>query len=650
MPPASSPQQDIQRLLARRSLTIVPKDQQEILDTNGSWVINHAGHEGSPQVPAHVLETVTQTYLLRRKHGLEVKKMVDGSPPASVEDAREGGKGQELGNKDIDVDELARGNRVGEQMEVAPSSPLSHSPAATLLSWSPSPNPSPSRLPPVPQFQSQIIQETPRVDYHNITGATNGEFAFHQRQAQRAATIEEEDEEDEEDEEEEMEMEAHLPDAHISSNSRVNVEPGRVQIASTPATNITTQPQNNETPSCAQPQVVIPGTAVASECTVPPENKPQSKLRTRFQPIEFTDIRLFKHTKPSSLTRLPTTSRLIEVESSLSTSSSSLIPATLSTQNPTAPVAVPIPISQSLPTVEQGNQRNPRSPSPRTSIENLTHSPSPTKTNHTSSRDSRNIMNKLIPPQQHNKLLPQNIYTHFTSTYPSYTASHSGSLKNFIKAAVCLEFLQSERSLHECLYDDFIRSLSAGYLNYVRSAGPGQEPLPAIEWFNMLDGQPLFTQMVITKGNLKTVLDAFPDEVAHARSYISGRSERDEEDSWENKKLGLDGSMDVDTPPAQTPDVSPPGPAKHPRRPAPPSPELGSDAPELPRLVSESSSKPSQTRGASQYFKELRSVSRSNSWAPRSADSQARLREHFRKKKARAASSLGSRPVSQQSK
>jgi hypothetical protein len=74
------------------------------------------------------------------------------------------------------------------------------------------------------------------------------------------------------------------------------------------------------------------------------------------------------------------------------------------------------------------------------------------------------------------------------------------------------------------LWDEFIRSFSAGYLNYVESH---KDPIPAIEWFNDLEGAPNYMNMVITRTSLSKVMSAYPEKIAEAKGYIKPQSGED---------------------------------------------------------------------------------------------------------------------------
>lgn len=573
----SSPQHDISALFGRRQVATIPKDQQKILEKDGSWAVEESQRQGVPQVPSHVLETITETYLRRRKREPQGANNLTETVLASVvkEDVI-----PEEGTGDRKPQEQVDSERHGSDEENEDSPPSS-----LAISWEESPprdHPAP-KFTPAPPIESQAVEETPMTNPRN-EGQTSHPLDFH-------AHVREDDDEDED------EMDTELPQANEQTDARVNLEPARAQPTATPAMDMHSQSMQIETPPCAQPnQNIIPGTVNIQK---PADEKPEDRQkRQRFKPIRFEGTTPVKPVSAStSFTRLPNTLHITEVDSSLSTSSSSLIPATCATASTQNTAIAPIPQASHAETHITIVESQPAS-----------------------------IHREISPPDTSNP------YTLFITVYPDYK-SNNGTLKNFIKACLCLDYLESERALRECLYDDFIRAFAAGYLKYVLSAGEGQQPLPAIEWFNMLEGQPEYTLMVMTRENLRTVLGMFPEEVAKARRYISHEAK---DKAVETKKRHrTEDRMDIDV---QTPDMSPPGPARSRRR---HSPQLGSDAPVHPPVPASSS----RSRGAraSQYFERMASFGKSSTVRKRSAEEQARLREHFLRRKTGSGLSSGSR-------
>ncbi|KAI8629717.1 hypothetical protein F5Y19DRAFT_431596 [Xylariaceae sp. FL1651] len=108
-------------------------------------------------------------------------------------------------------------------------------------------------------------------------------------------------------------------------------------------------------------------------------------------------------------------------------------------------------------------------------------------------------------------------FIHFTVTYPSY----SGTVQDFVTA--CMYIQLQHRRIRTSLYDDFIRAWVEGYLSYVRDCDEAQPPrkaLRAIEWYNEIDDDPLFTSRVVTRQNLPSILTFYPDELQIARSAL----------------------------------------------------------------------------------------------------------------------------------
>ncbi|KAK5631494.1 hypothetical protein RRF57_007208 [Xylaria bambusicola] len=110
-------------------------------------------------------------------------------------------------------------------------------------------------------------------------------------------------------------------------------------------------------------------------------------------------------------------------------------------------------------------------------------------------------------------------FVHYTVTYPSY----KGTIQNFIVACMYIQLQQRKRKIRTSLYDDFIRAWVDGYLPYVRECDntePPRKALMAIEWYNEIDDNPLFTKKVVTRDNLQLILDFYPREVEIAQQSM----------------------------------------------------------------------------------------------------------------------------------
>ncbi|KAI1091538.1 hypothetical protein F5B19DRAFT_458073 [Rostrohypoxylon terebratum] len=108
-------------------------------------------------------------------------------------------------------------------------------------------------------------------------------------------------------------------------------------------------------------------------------------------------------------------------------------------------------------------------------------------------------------------------FVRYTVTYPNY----NGTIKDFVTA--CMYIQLQQRRIRASLYDDFIRAWHEGYVPYVQDCDDADPPvkiLNAIEWFNEIDDDPLYTSRVITKQNLQSALDHYPEELRSAQSLL----------------------------------------------------------------------------------------------------------------------------------
>ncbi|KAI8963608.1 hypothetical protein F5Y11DRAFT_139893 [Daldinia sp. FL1419] len=111
----------------------------------------------------------------------------------------------------------------------------------------------------------------------------------------------------------------------------------------------------------------------------------------------------------------------------------------------------------------------------------------------------------------------QTPFIRYTITYPSY----NGSINDFITACMYIQFQQ--RRIRTSLYDDFIRAWYEGYVPYVKECDNAEPPikaLNAIDWYNQIDDDPMFSSRIVTKQNLELTLSSYPDELSSARSLL----------------------------------------------------------------------------------------------------------------------------------
>ncbi|KAG6068693.1 hypothetical protein E4U32_008014 [Claviceps aff. humidiphila group G2b] len=601
---SSSSQQTDQAHLGRR-FAIIPKDQLQILDQDGAWAVDPSNRRDVPLLPIDILQDITSRHLMKWK---AVKQTADQVSP-STKDVLTKDYHPRLHVEGNDVDAVGHDHfdeiRSQEQQGDDEGSLISGWSASPIRDPLQSPTSAPEAL----NFHTQVPDAMPHVD-QRTADLSETQIATPipaVRQSLRLTGIMGGEEDDDDD----VEMEVDLPGVRESPQARVNIESARMQMmASTPAAPVVTQITSNDTPTCAQPdQRMIPGTVLEKPSPVRQEKGLKRRCHRRMRPIQFEEDTPVKCLEPFSVGRLPTTSRLDEEGSSMFTSSSSLIPATCATMSTQNSVVGRIAATQILATgnasplnavsmaraacaplftqdLAAGNaaatqisatgQASPPSAAQQSdeavSLQKAacasisTHNsgadnaaatqipatsraapPSPPQQVHDAAPIQRPSAENLPAVEPEPSPPPKDMYSLFTSTYLSYTTTHAGTLKNFIKALLCLEYLQSERGLHEFLYDDFIRAFSSAYLQYVRNAGPGQEALPAVEWFNLRGGQPEFSRMIITKGGVNAALEEFPDEVALARQYIRGGGPQQEtRPSQEPKRPDEGEPMDID--------------------------------------------------------------------------------------------------------
>ncbi|KAI0505836.1 hypothetical protein F5B22DRAFT_494052 [Xylaria bambusicola] len=121
-------------------------------------------------------------------------------------------------------------------------------------------------------------------------------------------------------------------------------------------------------------------------------------------------------------------------------------------------------------------------------------------------------------------------FVHYTATYPRY----NGTIHHFIMACILIQQQQRRRRIRTSLYDDFIRAWVDGYLPYVDDCDetkPPRKALTAIEWYNDIDDDPLFTERVVTRDNLQLILDCYPHEVKLVRQEIENSNSQGSNES-----------------------------------------------------------------------------------------------------------------------
>ena len=630
----TSENDNIADLFRRKNLAAVPSDQNELLQRPDAWAVElRKTRYGLINVPDHVLETVKASYLAS-KHGRK------------------------------ESDEGASANNNPKEASSKPSNtPPSGSPPASSperqLEWSQSPErPSPpSRRPDM--SAPSVVHETPNVQHIGQNSSPRRTETIQRAVIYEPASSNDEDE-----------LEMHVPEGerNEAASSPASVQSQVPYDSSGDEEDEMDGQQGVRTPPCAQPdQQVIPGTVTVESTKASTAANP--RRQRMMKPISFSQHSPRKRHESAAPQRLQPLRQFDMMQTQESLVPSSIVPATaresltqvsgaekdhIMLQNPQDSLES---YTQQVEAFDDGEQTDVSVPYNETGDEEETVEKAPHSNADVMVQDAR--------------AESKGPFDRFQSAYLDYTTSYSGGLIKFIKACVCLEYLQRERALRECMYDEFVRAFSSGYLSYVAKAGKGQEPLPAVEWFNIQRGPILYDKMIITQDSLKNVLELHQGEVTKVRSLILGadeaerlrREEEEEEVSQDDKSTPVESEpMDVDepepeaqaTPVPQTPQTPQPAStlkpatqvARQSSAPLTPTPIFRSPlsggvqkpSPQVKQQISSrpSSGSPTSTARsaplASQYMQQLASR-RTSSNTGAEAERSSKLIEFFRKRK-----------------
>ncbi len=451
----------------------LPKDQAGLLGLDESWIHQlRKRHHGAANVPDHVIQTVTAAHEARLKQtASRAVQPVKHAEPEMAESSH------------------ARGT---------PES----SPERVASDWSASPDERQPRQNENPV--SSVVEETP---YPQHARAAYRRDPLDWKQPLGPAPMSSQEGEEEE-------LEVQLPCGETEQQEDANEDHFRYPCRHPSQRIQQTTMQMANTPPCAQPDHDVVPATVNAETTGRAEDNRRQRPVKRFKPISLGNSSPIKPKRDDTATRgsrMPSLKHLEVTETQDTCVSSSILPATLTqtqTQNATNAAQEshrdgPEEVVESSASVAEEAQ---------SSSEELLDAKSPDSSG--DEEDGEN-MEDLTPLAE------------FSAAYPDYFESYNGTQLNFVKACLCLEYLRGERALRDFLYDDFIRLFSYKYLDYVNGAGPNQEPLSAIEWFNMQSGQPLYNAQVIKNDNLDHVLTFYERKVATIRSLVA-QHEQDE--------------------------------------------------------------------------------------------------------------------------
>ncbi|KAJ4194719.1 hypothetical protein NW767_009905 [Fusarium falciforme] len=518
----SSPPEDVTDLFRRRNLTNIPRDQKELLEDSDSWAVDlkNTPH-GLAHVPGHVLQTVKEAYTAQ-------KAAIDSSTPKSRK--RNGSVVASTNSKRM-RNGITNTPREDSE-ESAQSSPERE------ISWESSPTrPGPSKSIHVAinttMVQSSMIQETPKA-------------ARDPPLKSRSPSEPSEDESD-------NELETEIPQGMPQPGAPVNRTAARLEPTAPFPMPISSKPM--ATPPCAQPsnptQPIIPNTVVAPRETCQ-ELATTKKRQSRriFKGINVGDTEKKVHHMPN---RLPATKTFATVESSIPTSSDSIIPATLKTtatqdsviqsieenesdhdanesmrSDDEPPVAEPSnqegeSIIQSIeaPEVHQNAKTLMKRSSQKPVAAQQSDAQLQVETSPVQVNGRQGSQSKVCPPLCIGPSASKEPYEVFLHHYPLFAEDdwgrkEAGTKMSFVIACVYLNWLRRRKKLRDYLYDDFIRAFTEDYKEYVESAKDKQKTLVAIEWFNKLSEKPTYSQYVVNRGNLSFILKSYPEEVAKA--------------------------------------------------------------------------------------------------------------------------------------
>ncbi|KAI0437648.1 hypothetical protein F4803DRAFT_537825 [Xylaria telfairii] len=487
--PNSSPSDILGDTKIRRPLVKIPTDQKNLLNLHQSWA-SFLGQRsaGFLNVPPQVLDQLKASYTRR--------KQATGSEKATelTSDAEDGTIPEPSGSQSSNPTRVERSGEDGDDDD-------DDEDPGVAISWPPSPNPPlesqrfESQEPSQP-FLTQIPEKSPPKPTIPTSSSEQFKLAAFPQSSQGP------------DDELEVEVPAALA---------YNLEP--INKSALPM--LATPPSAQVVPCTFEQSMGSASTSTSARL------EPQSKLQSR-KHIYNRVPELYRGPKQGVLSShlninadsnkvMAAPGQHTDTESSISTNnmSSSIIPSTgedLATENQKHAAGWDVQPGP-LPTYDtnssSGNRDSPSalklySPAEiPTSLSHAIHSPQPPAL--------------VTHPAAPLAVAPKSWeapFVHYTVMYPSYI----GTIQDFVTACIYIQL--QYRRIRTSLYDDFIRAWVEGYLTYVKDcdeADPPRKALRAIEWYNEIDDDPLFTSRVVTRQNLQSILNFYPNELETAR-------------------------------------------------------------------------------------------------------------------------------------
>ncbi|KAI5864873.1 hypothetical protein GGS23DRAFT_595565 [Durotheca rogersii] len=484
----SSPSYVLGETPVRRRLVLIPSDQQKLLDLPESWATAHA--DRSPNVPRHVLENLQKWHARQlRATRTDSLRPIGVSQDPSDEDQREASQAEHHSDsvwtesspshkfpplRHQNIESIEEENIENVEEENIESEEEDEQEFLTQVPLEPSPKPTAS--------PASAASPTPRRRslYYLPSSAP----------------------------EEEDELEVQVPNT-VDDNALEVSKPIGLISGTPPSAQAQTVPctltQQSEEPKVQSGRKPEQG----------PQPRPYRRVPELYQPPKAKPRQSHLHYEASNLRH-----GQADVEKSL--------PAKF-TSSPNVPCTIQDEARRTI----SPNKRARRDATPtRESYihpEDLTYSTSPPARPPSSAHQrssaplqpvrpaSPTPQPRLPPAVMQADSAPQGPFIRFASTYPSY----GGSVGDFVIACIYIQLQQ--RRIRTSLYDDFIRAWHEGYVTYVAECDEAEPParaMNAIDWYNDIDDDPLYTSRVVTKQNLQATLDAYPDELRAARQVL----------------------------------------------------------------------------------------------------------------------------------
>lgn len=494
---SSSPNDDFMELLGRRNMTIIPKDQQSLLDKENCWAVN-LKTEGNllAHVPPHVLKSVEEAY--QRTKGQQKQKQSSRSRSNSVSEE------SESDNEDT-----------SERLSQAPPSsspPLDRQDVGSSPERSMSWSCSPERQEDKEVRQSSPIHQTPPPPPQSpVRPASQPRYSARSpvRMEPFPSSYEPE------------ELEVEVPQGHTDGQGFSEHGIGKEHK--------TKAGQSVSTPTCAQPdERTIPATVVHKapepSRTASPAAKPTMRRMKRIKWSSSPEIQ--RRAEPATVERMAPAKNFAEMESS-NMISSSYIPATFDEHANTHVETVhegEYVMEDAEENAVDGSEHNVASvQSPPPEVDSPMNDAEETQRQQGSEAVKDNTV--LVSSEEPTVDLLDDPFAAFSAHYPDYRTCHGGTLDHFVRACICLQYMLKNRLLRDRLYDDFIRAWSSEFWSYAHHE---EEPLPAAEWYNSLGGDILYNRWLVKQDNLEQILVIYKGEVSKIMPSIETKEETNE--------------------------------------------------------------------------------------------------------------------------